>query len=100
MHTPTFSPSFTFLTFDKKLDEAHLYELKRQFDSGTSFNKEAFMKHAHDRVQKYGASQQEKLGSLRQTEATKRKVRLFEKSTQWYCDQLKPSSSTKTERKP
>ena len=93
-------PQFYKITFDKKLDEAHLYELKRQFDSGTSFNKEAFMEHAHDRVQKYGASQQEILGSLRQTEATKRKVKLFEKSTRWYCDQLKPSNSTKRVRKP
>ena len=44
------------ITFDKKLDEAQFHELKRQFDSGTSFNKEAFMEHAHDRVCMYGAS--------------------------------------------
>ena len=93
-------PQFYNITFDKKLDEAQFHELKRQFDSGTSFNKEAFKKRAHDLVQEYGASQEERLGSLRQTEATKRKVKLFEKSTRLYRDQLKPSNSTKRVRKP
>ena len=92
-------PQFYNITFDRKVDEAQFHEMRRQFDSG-SFNKEAFKKHAHDLVQEYGASQQERLGSLRQTEAIKRKIKLFEKSTRLYRDQLKPSNSTKRVRKP